>query len=115
MFCFLNGQNFWAIDDVSVKDLTANTDILLDGGFESHSWDYWSAYNSIYYGSGMQTSYSGSSSRSGWWFYCDEQYTHGDGIYQNVTTVIGRNYSISFYLANPQGGNVSVVVVSIGP
>ena len=99
----------------SVKDLTTNTDILSDGGFESHSWSNWSPYNSIYYGSAMQMSYSGTGPRSGSWFYSDVQYTRGDGIYQNVTTVVGRNHSIEFYLANPQGGNVSLAVVSISP
>ena len=115
MFCFLNGQNFWALDDVSVTDLTTNTDILSDGGFESHSWSNWSPYNSIYYGSATQEDYSGTGPRSGSWFYSDVQYTHGDGIYQYVTTVVGRNHSIEFYLANPQGGNISVAVVSISP
>ena len=99
----------------SMKDSSTNSAILSNGGFETPSWTYWTPYNSIYYGSAMQMSYSGSVPRSGSRFYCDVQYTRGDGIFQNVTTVVGRNYSISFYLANPKGGNVSVAVVSIGP
>ena len=33
------------------------------------------------------------SPRTGSRFYFDLQYTRVDGIYQNITTVIGQNYS----------------------
>ena len=114
MFCFLNQQKFWALDDVSIKN-SVNAELLQDGGFESGSWTYWTGFNTIYQGSGMVTNYNSWSSRSGSRFYVDIQYSAGDGIFQNVTTVIGSNYTISFYLANPRGGNASVAIVSVGP
>ena len=106
MFCFLNGQNFWALDDVSVTDLTTNTDcnksypmVALNStvGAIGHL-----SYNSIYrnsrdamlaYGSAMQVMNlfypRGQVQRSGIMvLQFDVQYTRGDGIYQYVTTVV---------------------------
>ena len=114
MFCFLNGQNFWALDDTSMKLTTGGPELLGNAGFETASWTYWTSYNSVYYGSGIGLARAECSPRTGSRFYFDLQYTRGDGIYQNITTVIGQNYTVSFYLANPQGGNISVAVVSIG-
>jgi hypothetical protein len=114
MFCFLNRQYFWALDNVSVKDSITNVELLNDTGFELGSWTYWTAYNTVYYSSGMSYGYSSWGPYAGSYFYLDVQYTAGDGIFQNVTTVTGRNYTISFYLANPRGGNFSVAIVSIG-
>ncbi len=114
----MNEQNSWALDDVSMNDSTTSTDLIQNGGFETGNWPpwtYWLANNSAYYSSGM------SKTSDGWYhphtrtyFYVDVQYTTGDGIFQNVTTVVGTNYTVSFYLASPRGGNVSVAVVSIG-
>ncbi|CAF1424006.1 unnamed protein product [Adineta ricciae] len=115
MFCFQNQQYFWALDSVSMKDFQNSTELIRNGGFETGGWDYWTYYCSKYDGSGMRKSYLSCSPKAGSWFYLDIQYSAGDGIYQNVTTVIGRNYTISFYLANPLGGNVSVAIVSVGP
>ena len=115
MFCFLNGQNFWALDDASIKLTTGGPELLGNPSFNTATWAKWTPYNSVYYASGITNAYSGWSPRSGANFYLDVQYTHGDGVFQNVTTVVGQNYKITFYLANPQGGNVSVAVVSIGP
>ena len=114
MFCFLNEQNFWALDNVKMIDCYTNTSKIQDSGFESGTWNYWTPYNTIYYASGLSTGYNSWSSLAGSHFYLDVQYTIPDGIFQNVTTVIGRNYTISFYLANPLGGNFSLAVVSVG-
>jgi hypothetical protein len=115
MFCFLNQQYFWALDNVSVKDSITNVQLLKNTGFEQDNWNYWTPYNTVYYSSGIIASYSSWGPYAGTNFYLDVQYTVGDGIFQNVTTVTGRNYTISFYLANPLGGNFSVAIVSIGP
>jgi hypothetical protein len=114
MFCFLNEQNFWALDNVTMIDCTTNVERIRDGGFESGSWNYWTGYNSIYYASGMSMGYNSWPPYDGYYFYLDVEYTAADGIFQNVSTVVGRNYSISFYLANPLDGNVSVAIVSVG-
>ena len=115
MFCFLNQQNFWALDDASMKITSGGSEMLGNNGFNTFSWSAWATFNSVYYGSGITSTHPLYSPRSGLGFYIDIQYTRVDGIYQNITTVIGQNYTVSFYLANPKGGNVSVAVVSIGP
>ena len=53
MFCFLNGQNFWALDDASMKLTTSGGELLGNAGFEIANWLDWSSYNSVYYGSGI--------------------------------------------------------------
>jgi hypothetical protein len=113
----MNEQNFWALDDVSMKKSGSSTELINNGDFEADSWTpwtYWLASNSVYDGSGMSYGYGSCNSHGGYYFYVDVQYTAGDGIFQNVTTVAGKNYTISFYLANPLGGNVSVAIVSVG-
>ena len=115
MFCFLNQQNFWALDDVSMKLTTGGSEMVRNNGFETPNWVDWTSYNSVYYGSGISAARAEYSPRTGSRFYFDLQYTRVDGIYQNITTVVGQNYTLSFYLANPKGGNVSVAVVSMGP
>ncbi|UJR11357.1 hypothetical protein I4U23_015538 [Adineta vaga] len=114
MFCFLNQQYFWALDNVSMKDSRTNVELLANTGFEQANWNDWQPYNSIYYSSGIRSNYFTWTAYAGYYFYLDVQYTAGDGIFQNVSTVIGKNYTISFYLANPLGGNVSVAIVSVG-
>ena len=115
MFCFLNQQYFWALDNVSMKDTVNNTELIGNGDFESGNWDFWTHHTSAYVASGIRTNHNSFYPYAGSYFYYDVQYTFGDGIFQNVTTVSGRNYNISFYLANPLGGNVSLAIVSIGP
>ncbi|CAF4149716.1 unnamed protein product, partial [Adineta steineri] len=115
MFCFLNQQHFWALDNVSMKDSITSYELLSNTGFEDDNWDYWTPYNSVYYSSGISSGYKSWRPYAGSYFYLDVQYTSADGIFQNITTVVGRNYTISFYLANPHGGNVSVAIVSVGP
>lgn len=116
MFCFINQYNFWGLDDVSMKDSQTNTNIITNGDFETNNWPPWTYYCSAYYGSGMSSGYSSLSAHGGSYFYLDMQYNKtGDGIFQNLTTVAGRNYTISFYLANPLGGSFSVAIVSVGP
>ena len=114
MFCFLNRQRFWALDDVSVRHIPSGTQLITNGGFES-GWTPWTHYTTVYYGSGFRSSEAGFSVRSGSFFYYDVQYSIPDGIFQNITTVVGQNYTVSFSLANPFGGNFSIAVVSIGP
>ena len=114
IFCFLNQQWFWALDDVSVRHIPSGTQLITNGGFETGGWPPWIHFNTIYYGSGFRSSASGFSRRSGTYFYYDLQYSIPDGIFQNITTVPGENYTVSFSLANPFGGNFSIVVVSIG-
>ena len=115
MFCFLNRQHYWALDDVSIKHSRNGTQLLTNGGFETGTWSPWIYYCINYYGSGMHSSGSGYSPRTGTYFYYDAQYSIPDGIFQNITMIPGENYTISFFLANPSGGNFSLVVVSIGP
>ena len=115
MFCFLNRQWFWALDDVSVRHIPSGTQLINNGGFETGSWSPWIPYNTIYYGSGIRSSITGFAQRSGTYFYYDVQYSIPDGISQSITTIPGKNYTVSFSLANPFGGNFSIAVVSIGP
>lgn len=116
IFCFVNQYNFWALDDVSMKDSQTNSELLVNGGFESGTWSPWVYFLTVYYASGMSSNYNSWNARSNSYFYVDVQYNKtGDGIYQNVTTVLGRNYTISFYLANPRGSNFSAAIVSVGP
>jgi hypothetical protein len=115
MFCFLNEQNFWALDNVTMIQSKTGNQIIGNGDFEAVNWNNWTPYNTVYYGSGITGARNSWSARSGYEFYIDIQYTIGDGIFQKVSTIIGDNYTISFYLANPYGGNVSVAVVSIAP
>ena len=98
-----------------MKITSVGSEMLGNNGFNTISWGAWAAFNSIYYGSCITPTRSDYPPRTGSGFYIDIQYTRVDGIYQNITTVIGQNYTVSFYLANPRGGNVSVAVVSIGP
>jgi len=114
IFSFLNEQNFWTLDQVTMKDCTTNIEQINDGGFEWDGWTYWTPYSSIYYASGISIGHNSWPPYDGYHFYLDVQYTTVDGIYQNVPTILGRNYSNSFFLANPLGGNVSVAIVSVG-
>jgi hypothetical protein len=118
MFCFMNAKKYWALDDVSMVESGTNTNLILNPGFETGDWTDWThyyGYNSSYDGSGMVSSEEMCSPHSGNDFYANIQYTTGgEGIFQNVTTVPGTNYNITFYLANPAGGKPSVAIVSVG-
>jgi hypothetical protein len=119
MFCFLNRQNFWALGDVSMIDDATNVQRISNASFISGNltdWTYFLGYNSVYSRSRMsQTNDGYYYPYVGSWFYLDIQYTEGgDGIFQSVSLNAGRNYNISFYLANPYGGNVSLAIVCIG-
>lgn len=115
MFCFLNQPNSWALDDVSVVRSGTSTTLIDNGGFETVNWVSWTPFSSAYFGSGITQARPPIYPHSGSWFYIDIQRTSSNGVFQNFSSIIGVNYTIDFYLANPLGGNRSIAVASVGP
>ena len=105
----------WLLDQVYVNHTNTNTNVIINGGFESGNLAGWTGYcNTIsncggaYYSHVVTTScYSGT--------YCvSSSCQNYDYLTQNVATVIGDYYFVSYYLRIYNiGGSFNVYVLAI--
>lgn len=113
-FLFRRDPSYFAFDDASVTLLGGGPNLLADPGFESGPVG---SDTPIGWGNFQQTSGIGATGivdsgggrggegpRSGDNFWDDGSVGAYDGIYQEVATVPGQDYTVSFYLANPGSG-----------
>jgi hypothetical protein len=92
-------NNSFFLDSVSVNHISANTSVLINGGFETGDLTGWTMFcntssncNGLYYGQVV-------SSRCYQGTYCyNDDCQHYDYLTQSFCTVSGDSYSISFYL-----------------
>jgi len=92
-FTFYDVTDYWNLDDVSFIDVTNNNNIELleNGGFETSDITDWSVSKSDAFG------IDGSAPHSGVYGL----YNTGvmvEMLWQTVPTVVGRNYTLSFWL-----------------
>jgi hypothetical protein len=97
-------QHYWLLDSVSVNHTNANTNILINGGFEMGNLTGWTQYcatDANCGGSGTKHGQlTASPCYSGTYCYQDKCYPtgHFDYLVQSFSTVSGDYYLISFYL-----------------
>ncbi len=91
-FSFNKGWD-WYLDDLSVRDVLTNTELVDDGGFESGTLNsYCVCFESFEPSTITHTKHSGS-------YACEAQNFFGDTkISQSLNTIPNRNYNISFWL-----------------
>ena len=99
-FAFRNNPSLWCLDDVSVIDVSSNTELVTNGGFEDNPPDGFIRCNS--YRNSSTTSFTTSSyPHSGQRSFCSSGRT-GPPVYlsQTLSTKIGQTYQVSFWLEN---------------
>jgi hypothetical protein len=105
---------YFAIDDVSVRDLAApNTELISNGGFETgnlSSWLYCNQNNaSITEGVQSSLTYKNYSyyPLSGTYYYMGGNNVSADYIVQSFSTQIGHQYNVSLASLLPVGENLT--------
>ncbi len=110
-------HNYWLLDSVSVNHTNANTDVLINGGFETGDLTGWTQYcaTDANCGTGDYGQLTTGVCYSGTYCYVDKcyPYTHFDYLIQSFTAVNGDYYIISFYLMNVGGGGPQSVLVTL--
>jgi hypothetical protein len=103
------GLHYWLLDSVAVNHTNVDTDVLINGGFDTGNFTGWTQYcatNAVCGGSG--TNYgqlTASPCNSGSYCYMDKCSNGYDFLTQSFATVSGDYYLISFYLRiYAQGG-----------
>jgi hypothetical protein len=106
-FAFREDPSFIFLDDVTVHDVTANTDLtVVNGGFEDGpvgdnaptGWTYLNQYGATF--GGVVT---GSTAHSGSNSYIDGAVQAYDAITQVLTTIVDHQYTISFWVYDGSG------------
>jgi hypothetical protein len=111
-------NNSYLLDSVSVNHTNANTNVLINGGFETGDFTGWTQFcntnsncnnmfSGVHYGHLITSScYSGAYC---YWDGCDNY----DYLVQSFSTVIGDYYLISFYFRELRSGGPEVIYVML--
>ncbi|CAF3926678.1 unnamed protein product [Adineta steineri] len=109
---FRMDSNNWSLDTLSVKRIGTSTELLTNGDFESGTMTGWSscnpnnATNFGFIKDDILYTYSG------YYFWKDASTGAVDYLYQYFSSVVGANYTISFYLKGdgdlPNSANVYI-------
>jgi hypothetical protein len=105
--------NNWSLDTLSAKATDTSIELLTNGGFETGSLSGWSScnpYNAASFGFVQNNVIF---SQAGVYYWKDGSVGAADYLYQYFTTVVGVNYTISFYLKG-DGGTPNSATVYIG-
>lgn len=101
-FAFRNDPGYLAMDDFTLRDLTTSSAVsVVNGGFESGDltgWTYDNVYGATYGGAVSNGCDAVMGNHTGSFVWCDGATQAYDAIDQIVSTTIGHNYQISFYL-----------------
>ena len=108
-FAFRHDSTYWCLDNVSVRDLSLNNELVTNGNFENNSSNAFFRCNS--YGTSSTTLFMTSSNPyKGKGSYCDGSVGLPDYLSQKLNTTVGRVYLVSFLLQNfgdaPNGAQV---------
>ncbi|CAF1246484.1 unnamed protein product [Adineta steineri] len=101
---------YWDFDDFSLIN-SNESELLLNGGFETGDTAYWiycNPHNSGYAGY-IMTGAQGGRNHSGIYYWQDAATPNPDFLAQNVSLTIGENYTFSFWLM-ADGGSGQVLV-----
>jgi hypothetical protein len=110
-------HNYWLLDSISVNHTNANTDVLINGGFEVGNLTGWTqdcATDANCGGSG--TNYgqlTNTPCYSGTYCYVDKCNPGFDYLIQSFNTTIGDYYILSFYLMVYNSGSGHSVDVTL--
>ncbi|CAF1278760.1 unnamed protein product, partial [Rotaria sordida] len=116
-FAFHHDPSYWCLDDISVTKINNTVNLIVNGGFETGSA---SSYSLCEPSGANPTGYvSRECPHTGLHNFYDGSYLPGDYLSQSFTTVIGKDYEISFWLRNlgliPNWIKVSVTGNVISP
>jgi hypothetical protein len=111
IFGFRHDNKSWSLDEISVIDMTAGTDIITDGGFESN-------YLTQSYSQCILSSTRSSTTDilfdlpyAGDFYYNDQTVVGMTYLIQPLKVTGGRYYNISFYLENRGYANNSFLLL----
>ncbi|CAF4804404.1 unnamed protein product [Rotaria sp. Silwood1] len=95
----IHEPSYWCLDDITVKLNNTNTNILVNGGFETGVLNGYSIcnQNSSTFSGGISPNQCAHSGQYG--FY-DGSYANFDYLWQVLTTIAGKYYEINFWLLN---------------
>jgi hypothetical protein len=116
-FAFREQPAWWALDDTSVVLNGTTTNLLADPGFESAvqdqniptGWGRWiqpidtSAIGRIVTNANPEACAADAPTHGGTTFWCDGSVQGYDAVYQQIATVVGQTYNISWWLGHNTG------------
>ncbi len=104
------------MDSISVNHTNADTEVLINGGFDTGDFTGWTQYcatDANCGGTGNYGQVTTSNYYSGTYCYVDKCAGGFDYLTQSFTTVIGDYYLISFYLRVYSSGSGHSVYVTL--
>ncbi|CAF1457406.1 unnamed protein product [Adineta steineri] len=106
-----NSDN-WSLDTLSVKRIGTSTELLTNGDFDSGTMSGWSSCNPNNATNFGFVHYNIYYPQSGYYYWKDASTGAVDYLYQYFSSVVGANYTISFYLKGdgdlPNSANVYI-------
>lgn len=113
-FAFRQDPAYWAIDDISVRELDSEIEILEYGDFENEAFAPFLYCNQKGFNVPFSTDLSGNQSHGGVYAFVDFTTFTPDYISQVLTTTVGQVYNVSFWLQNGDGPvNSFMVMMSV--
>lgn len=114
-FLFRRDPSYFGFDDTQLS-ASGGVNLLVDPGFESAAagqqsppgWGNFQQTGGIPAQGEVESGIGrgGVTARTGTYFWDDGAVGAYDGIYQQVATTIGQQYTLSFWLSNPENGDV---------
>ncbi|CAF3468392.1 unnamed protein product, partial [Rotaria sp. Silwood2] len=98
-FVFRHNPSDWCLDDVSVKDISSNVELVTNGHFENNPPDGFIRCNSYGYSS-ISSFLTSTHTYNGKRSFCDGSLDLPDCLSQILNTKIGQLYRITFWLQN---------------
>jgi hypothetical protein len=98
-FAFREDPAFWSLDNVSVTTSSSSTNLVSDGDFSNTTLAPWTYDNNYGVNDANGELRSGCGTSGGNCFY-DGAVQAYDGIDQNISTVAGQAYTLSFWLTD---------------
>lgn len=95
---FRMDSNNWSLDTLSVKSIGSSTELLINGGFDLGNQNGWSSCNPNGATNQGFVQNNWVTSQAGSYYWKDGSTGAADYLYQYFPTIIGTNYTISFYL-----------------
>jgi len=116
-FAFREVPAYWALDDTSVVQMGTSTNLLGDPGFESATvgqniptgWGRWiqpvdvTAIGEVVSNANAGGCGTDVPTHGGTQFWCDGSVEGYDAVYQQISTIAGDTYNISWYLGHDTG------------